>query len=158
MPDYINTEGAGVMQLVLDLGMKSPLTVSAGSAGTPTRKSVEYEVEYYDKDKIHADVKKDGTRFPSIFVKGDSAGYLAQAQFKFSAPVPNGVYASLAYYKRDTDDWIRDVRTTQIPEGVDEWLVPFQVRLSDETKARVDLLNKSGTALTVSEAYLIMYK
>jgi hypothetical protein len=140
------------------MGMKKPHNVPAGSAETPARSSMSYEIEYYDKDNVHSDAAKDGTRYPSIFVKGDSAGYLLEAEFLFAGPVPKGVYCALAFYERDSNKWVRDVRATQIPEGVDRWLVPLQVRLSEDTKARVDLLNKSGAALTVSESYVIMYK
>lgn len=158
VPAYINTEGAGAMLLVLDMGMKKPHNVAAGTPDAMVRSSMSYEIEYYDKDNVHTDTAKDGTRYPSIFVKGDSAGYLLEAEFIFSAPVPKGVYCALAFYERDSNKRVRDVRATQIPEGVDRWLVPLQVRLSEDTKARVDLLNKSGAALTVSESYVIMYK
>jgi hypothetical protein len=158
MPVYINTEGAGVMQVVLDMGMKNPHNVSAGTLDTPARSSMPYEIEYADSDSIHADVAKDGTRYPSIYVKGDMAGYLLSVELAFADVAPDDLYCALALYKRDSNDWVRDVRKTQIPPGVKRWIVPLQVRLSDANKCRVDLLNASGTALTVVESYLIMYK
>jgi hypothetical protein len=158
MPAYINTEGAGVMLVVLDLGMKNPHSVSAGTAEAVTRSSMPYEVEYMDPDNIHTDASKDGTRFPSIFVKGDSAGYLVQVELAFEDKVPDGVYCVLAQYERDSNKWVRDVRTTQLTPGVVHTVVPLQVRMDDTHKHRVDLLNSSGTALTVNESYLIMYK
>lgn len=157
MPAYINTTDGGTMKVVLDLGMKEPNDFPAGSADTPTRKSVSYEVEYLDPDNIHSDVAKDGTRYPSFFVK-QSAGYMVEAEMFFTEKLPDGVYCHLSQYEKDTNNWIRDVRGTQLTPGLDHVLVPLQVRMDTDHKYRVDLVNKSGTALTVSSAYLIMYQ
>jgi len=157
VPDYINSEGAEDMQVVLDLGMKVEHDVASGTADAPTRSSMPYEIEYADPNSMHSDVAKDGTRYPSLFPKTDGA-YLAEVEMIFGSKLPDGVYVYMSQYERDTNTWVRDVRGTQLTPGLDHVLVPLQVRMDKDHKYRVDVLNASDQVLKVSAAYLIMYK
>lgn len=136
------------LKTVVDLGAHQPQTIKAGE-----RRSLSYELEYADQDKVHTDAAK-GTRYPSVFVKGGDAPYGVTAEVILDHPPAGDVVLSIASYARDADTFERDIRGKDLVTERD--VLHSNIRMSDQHKYRVDIENKSARDVIVKEAYLFI--
>lgn len=136
------------LKTLVDLGAKQPQTIPAGQ-----RRSLEFEVEYLDEDKVHTDAK-DGARYPSIFPKGGDAPYGVTVQLVLADPPADGVMVSLASYERDGNDWVRDVRFEDVLAA--RHIMHANLRMNSGLKYRADVLNESAADVVVAEAYVLI--
>jgi hypothetical protein len=138
------------LKTLVDLGAEQPQTIKAGKRG-----SVAYELEYTggDPGKIHTDKDKDG-RYPSWFPKGADTPYTVTAEVILAGRPDPGVQLVVAQYKRKTNDHERDIRGQEVT-GARETLTA-NVRMSEDHKYRIDVVNDSGRDVVVQKAYLLI--
>lgn len=137
-----------VLQTVVDLGATAPQTVKAGE-----RYSLAFELEYQDAAKIHADADKNG-RYPSIFPTGGDAPYAVTAEVILAGRPDPGVELTVAQYHRHDNTFERDIRGEELASA--RHTLHSNIRMSDQHKYRVDVVNGSGRDVVVQRAYLFI--
>jgi CHAP domain len=136
------------LKTIVDLGSLRAETVPAGE-----RRSLDWEIEYLDPDKVHTDAEG-GTSYPSIFPKGGDAPHVVTVELFLLSEPPAGVHAFVSSYERETNTFERDIRGGEVRARHD--VVTGLVRMSDKHKYRIDVVNISTEDVTISRAYLLI--
>lgn len=137
-----------VLKTVVDLGASAPQTVKAGE-----RYSLAFELEYADPSKIHTDADKNG-RYPSIFPTGGDAPYAVTAEVILAGRPDPGVQLTIAQYHRKDNTFERDIRGEELASA--RHTLHSNIRMSDQHKYRVDVVNDSQHDVVVERAYLFI--
>lgn len=149
-PHYVTAPTEDTLKTVVDLGAEKPQTVKAGQ-----RYSLGYELEYSggDPGKIHTDADKSG-RYPSIFPTGGDAPYAVSAEVVLAGRPDPGVQLVVASYARNANTWERDIRGEELASV--RHTLHSNVRMSDQHKYRIDVVNSSQHDVVVERAYLFI--
>jgi hypothetical protein len=136
------------LKTIIDMGSNKAETVPAGE-----RRSLDFEIEWADPDGVHTDAK-DGAGYPSVLPRGGDAAYSVCVEvFLADEPGP-GVELFVSSYKRDANDFERDIRGMALARRHD--VLSGLVRMSDQHKYRADVVNNSGQDVVVERAFLLI--
>lgn len=133
------------LKTVVDLGAVKPQTIPAGQ-----RRSIAFEVEYADPDKVHSD---NGAQ-PSVAPKGKDAPYAVTVEVVLDARPGPGAELTIASYSRSGEAFERDIRGIELIGA--RHVLHSNIRMSDAHKYRADVVNHSGADVVVQRAYLFV--
>jgi hypothetical protein len=136
------------LKTLVDLGAVSPQSVPAGQRG-----SLAFEIEYLDPEKVHSDPEGE-TRHPSVSPTGGDAPYAVTVEVVLGSPAPAGVQLVVASYFRDRDEHERDIRGIDLVGS--RSVLTSVIRMNNTRKYRADIVNNSGSPVSVQRAYMLI--